>query len=58
VDNSRSVSLTADDAAEGLLRWLLRRTPRRSLPPSPVEGEPQNMYAAQAKVEGGTSDAT
>jgi len=58
VDNSRSVSLTADDAAEGLLRWLLRRTPRRSLPPSPVEGELQNMYAAQAKVEGGMTDAT
>lgn len=56
MDNARSVTLTADDAADGLLRWLLRRTPRRELPPSPVEGQSQTMYAPTAKVEGGAPD--
>jgi len=56
-DNARSVTLTADDAAEGLLRWLFRRTPRRELPPSPVEGQPQTMYTPTAKVEGEVPDA-
>jgi hypothetical protein len=53
VDNTRSVTLTADDAAEGLLRWLLRRTPRGELPPSPVEGQPQTMYEPTARVDAG-----
>jgi hypothetical protein len=57
VDNARSVTLTADDAAEGLLRWLLRRTPRRELPSSPIEGQPQTMYAPTVKVEGEVTDA-
>jgi hypothetical protein len=52
VDNARSVAVTADDAAEGLLRWLFRRTPRRELPPSPIEGESQTMYAPKVKIEG------
>jgi hypothetical protein len=56
VDNARSVTLTADDAAEGLLRWLLRRTPSRELPPSPVEGQPQTMYEPTVLVEGGAPD--
>ena len=56
VDNARSVALTADDAAEGLLRWLLRRIPRKDLPPSPVEGQPQTMYTPEVKVEGKVSD--
>jgi hypothetical protein len=56
MDNARSVTLTADDAADGLLRWLLRRKPRRDLPPSPVEGQPQTMYAPTAQVEGGAAD--
>jgi len=56
-DNARSVTLTADDAAEGLLRWLLRRIPRQELPPSPVEGQPQTMYTPTAKVEGDVPDA-
>jgi len=55
-DNARSVTLTADDTADALLRWLLRRTPRRELPPSPVEGQPQTMYAPTARVEGGAPD--
>ena len=54
VDNSRSITLTADDAAENVLRWLLRRTPRRSLPPSPVEGKNQRMYEPGTKAEGGS----
>jgi hypothetical protein len=56
VDNARSATLTADDGAEAVLRWMLRRTPRRELPPSPVEGQPQTMYEPTARVEGGTSD--
>jgi len=56
VDNARSVALTADDAAEGLLRWLFRRKPRQDLPPSPVEGQPQTMYAPKVKVEGEKTD--
>ena len=56
LDNARSVTITADDAAEGLLRWLLRRTPRRDLPPSPVEGQPQTMYILKAKVESEEDD--
>ena len=51
MDNARSVTLTADDAAEALLRWLLRRKPRRELPPSPVLGQPQTMYEPTARVE-------
>jgi hypothetical protein len=56
VDNTRSVALTADDAVDALLRWLLRRTPRGELPPSPVEGKPQKMYTPTAKVEEGAPD--
>jgi hypothetical protein len=55
-DNARAVTLTADDASDALLRWLLRRTPRRELPPSPVEGQPQTMYAPTARVEKGKSN--
>lgn len=56
VDNTRSVALTADDVVDGLLRWLLRRTPRRKLPPSPVEGRPQKMYEPTIRVEEGSPD--
>ena len=56
VDNTRSVTLTADDAADGLLRRLLRRTPRGELPPSPVEGRPQTMYEPTASAERGRPD--
>jgi hypothetical protein len=56
MDNTRSVTLTADDAADALLRWLLRRTPRRDLPPSPVEGQRQTMYEPTVRVEGGAPD--
>jgi hypothetical protein len=56
MDNARSVTLTADDASDALLRWLLRRTPRKELPPSPVEGKPQRMYEPIARVERSASD--
>jgi hypothetical protein len=57
MDNARSVTLTADDAADALLRWLFRRAPRRELPPSPVEGRRQTMYEPTARMEGGAPDA-
>jgi hypothetical protein len=58
MDNARSVTLTADDAAEAFLRWLLRRTPRRELPPSPVLGQRQTMYEPTARVEQEAPDAS
>ncbi|NIV28845.1 MAG: hypothetical protein GWN58_04815 [Anaerolineae bacterium] len=57
MDNTRSVTLTADDGADALLRWLLRRKPRHELPPSPVEGQRQTMYKPTVKVDGGGPDA-
>ena len=57
MDNARSVTLTADDTADALLRWLLRRKPRQELPPSPVEGQRQTLYAPTAKADGGEPDA-
>ena len=56
MDNTRSVTLTADDAADGLLRWLLRRKPRGELPPSPVEGKRQTMYEPTVIVDDGAPD--
>lgn len=52
VDNTRSVAVTADDVTENLLRRILRRPPRQALPPSPVEGQPQTMYAPEIETEG------
>jgi len=52
VDNVRSLTLSADYLVESVLRRLLRRTPRLSLPPSPVEGQPQTMYRPESRVEG------
>jgi hypothetical protein len=52
VDNTRSLTATADDVTEGLLRRLLRRKPRRALTPSPLEGKPQRMYAPETVLEG------
>lgn len=43
-DNARSLGASADDIAESLVRRILRRTPRRQLPPSPLAGRPQTMY--------------
>ena len=47
-DNTRTLTATADDLTDALLRRLLRRTPRRELPPSPIEGKPQTMYKPDA----------
>ena len=57
MDNTRSVALTADDAADALLRRLLRRKPRGQLPRSPVEGQRQKMYELTVRVDEGASDA-
>jgi hypothetical protein len=57
MDNTRSVALTADEAADALLRRLLRRKPRRELPPSPVEGQRQTMYEPTVRVDEGAADA-
>ena len=57
MDNTRSVALTADDAADALLRRLLKRKPRRELPPSPVEGQRQTMYEPTVRVDEGAPDA-
>ena len=56
VDNTRAVALTADDSADALLRWLLRRKPRQDLPPSPVEGQRQRMYEPTVRVDEETPD--
>ena len=52
-DNTRTLTAAADEATEALLRRLLRRTPRRDLPPSPLEGKPQTMYKAKRGSQGG-----
>jgi hypothetical protein len=55
-DNARSLTATGDYIAEGMLRRLLRRTPRQALPPSPIEGQPQTMYRRRSPVEEVDSD--
>ena len=50
-DNARTLTATGDYIAEGVLRRLLRRAPRRALPPSPIEGQPQTMYSRGTQVE-------
>ena len=52
-DNARTLTAAGDDLAEHVLRRLLRRPPRRVLPPSPVGGKPQTMYKPEARTEGG-----
>ncbi len=55
-DNARSLTATGDYIAEGMLRRLLRRAPRRALPPSPIEGQPQTMYRRRSPVKEVDSD--
>jgi len=52
VENMRTLTVTADDVVEGVLRRLLRRPLRQALPPSPIEGQPQTMYASRRLVKG------
>jgi hypothetical protein len=56
VDNTRQVTITADDVAEGMMRRLLRRKPRRELPPSPLAGKPLAMYAPPPPTQGAKDD--
>jgi hypothetical protein len=51
-DNARQLSATGDDAAERLIRRVLRRKPRQDLPPSPLAGKPQTMYSPQPETPG------
>jgi hypothetical protein len=44
VGNVRQLGAGADDAIEGAVRRLLRRKPRRELPPSSLAGDPQRVY--------------
>jgi len=57
VDNLRTLTATADYVVEGALRKLLRRTPRRELPPSPLQGQPQTMYDSLNLARGVMDDA-
>ncbi len=45
-DNTRTLTATADDITDAVLRKLLRRKPHLELPPSPLEGKPQTMYSS------------
>jgi len=55
-DNARTLTATGDYVAEGVLRRLLRRTPRQALPSSPIEGQPQTMYLRGTRAEEVYSD--
>jgi hypothetical protein len=50
-DNTRTLTATADDITDAVLRKLLRRKPHLELPPSPLEGKPQIMYRSEMLVE-------
>ncbi len=56
VDNTRQITTSADNVAEGVVRRLLRRKPRRELPPSPLAGQPLTMYATQRPAQGVEDD--
>ncbi len=51
MDNARQVTVVSDDAVEGVVRKFLRRTPRSALPPSPLAGQPQDMYAPETAAQ-------
>jgi hypothetical protein len=51
MDNTRQVTTGADYVIEGLIRRLLRRTPRQALPPSPLAGKPQVMYQYEDELK-------
>lgn len=55
-DNARTLTATGDYVVEGVVRRLLRRTPRQALPPSPIKGQPQTMYLRGTRVEEVDSD--
>jgi hypothetical protein len=50
-DNARQMTVVSDDVLEHIIRRILRRQPRSELPPSPLEGKPQTMYAPETAGE-------
>jgi hypothetical protein len=54
--SARHLGVSADDATEGLVRRLLRRKPRRELPPSPLAGKPLTMYEPENPEQGAQDD--
>jgi hypothetical protein len=48
IDNSRRISVGADNILEGVIRRLLRLTRRADLPGSPLRGKPQTMYMRES----------
>jgi hypothetical protein len=57
LDNLRSLTASMDYAIEGVLRKVMRRKPRRDLPPSPIVGQPQTMYETRNLRQGERGDA-
>ena len=51
-DNARQLTASGDYVIEGVVRRILRRTSRRELPPSPLAGKPQTMYAPDTQSWG------
>lgn len=56
VGSARQLSTSADDLAEGVVRRLLGRKPRRELPPSPLAGKPLTMYVGGNSAQGAQAD--
>jgi hypothetical protein len=50
-DNARQATVTGDDALENIIRRILRKSPRDQLPPSPLAGQPQTMYAPETQLQ-------
>jgi hypothetical protein len=53
IGSAQTLGTSADDTAEGIVRRLLRRRPRKELPPSPLLDKPLTMYGPQ----GGPDDS-
>ena len=49
-DSARQLGAGADAAIESAVRRLLRRQPRRDLPPSSLPADPQRVYARQTSL--------
>ena len=56
MSSARQLSTSGDDLAEGIVRRLLGRKPRRELPPSPLAGKPLTMYEPQHPAQGAQDD--
>jgi hypothetical protein len=54
--SARQLSVSGDDLAEGIVRRLLGRKPRRELPPSPLVGKPLTMYEPRNPAQGAQED--